>query len=448
MENEFQIFDNKETHIYVIDSPMGTGKTTKFIKFINELPDYQRVIFITPYLSECERVINNCKDKNFIQPDVRGGKGRKIDHLLDLIRQEKNIASTHALFANITDEIIYALQSSNYILILDEAFSVVDKFDLFPEYQSNVNKDLLTKSDIKTLLDKGFIQVQEDYLVSWCDEEYLLKKYEPLKRLADRNLLYLVNNTLLLWSFPVEVFREGIFDQIFILTFQFESQIQNYYYSFFGLKYLKYWINPNDNYSVNKTISGNPHEIEWVKEIKPLIKICDNKNLNKIGSYFYDVQNNIIKTSLSKNWYMQNKTLHRKLTGNAINFIRHYSSKTVADDIMWTTFGDFQSSISSKHLSSKHFVSLNARATNEYGHKFVLIYLVNRYLNPFYDHFFLARNVRVDEDKYALNEMIQWIWRSRIRNMKPIEIYLPSQRMRILLEDYLNGEMFDENIDE
>ena len=44
----------------------------------------------------------------------------------------------------------------------------------------------------------------------------------------------------------------------------------------------------------------------------------------------------------------------------------------------------------------------------------------------------------IDENKYALSEMIQWIWRSAIRNGEDIYIYIPSRRMRDLLLEWLN----------
>ena len=42
--------------------------------------------------------------------------------------------------------------------------------------------------------------------------------------------------------------------------------------------------------------------------------------------------------------------------------------------------------------------------------------------------------------------MLQWIFRSQIRMDLPINIYIPSRRMRELLEDWLNNKMnFDED---
>lgn len=69
------------------------------------------------------------------------------------------------------------------------------------------------------------------------------------------------------------------------------------------------------------------------------------------------------------------------------------------------------------------------------------MYCCNRFVVPYQKHFFAMRNIKLDEDGYALSEMLQFIWRSAIRNGEPIEIYIPSKRMRELLIKYLNNEI-------
>ena len=44
----------------------------------------------------------------------------------------------------------------------------------------------------------------------------------------------------------------------------------------------------------------------------------------------------------------------------------------------------------------------------------------------------------MDEDLFALSEMLQFIWRSAIREGKDIHLYIPSSRMRGLLETWLD----------
>ena len=38
---------------------------------------------------------------------------------------------------------------------------------------------------------------------------------------------------------------------------------------------------------------------------------------------------------------------------------------------------------------------------------------------------------------YALSEMIQWIWRTQIRNGEPVCVYMPSKKMRVIVERWL-----------
>ena len=66
------------------------------------------------------------------------------------------------------------------------------------------------------------------------------------------------------------------------------------------------------------------------------------------------------------------------------------------------------------------------RATNEYADKTVLAYPVNIYANAGVVRFYQSLGQEFDNDNYALSIMIQWIWRSAIRNGQPISLYLPA----------------------
>ena len=428
-----------KSHISVISSYPGSGKTSWAIDVINESDYNEKFIVISPFLKEVTRIIESCPDKEFVQPDARKGKGRKSVHFLKLIQDGENIASTHSLFSNIDDEIIQAIKDESYTLILDECFDVIEEYNLYQDYPRYKDSDVekLTKYDIRSLAVKEYIIVEDDYTITWKDEHFL-HKYEPLKRLADRGLLYLINNSLLLWSFPVEVFREDVFDNVYILTFQFKYQIQYYYYSYFGLEFEEYHIETIDGkYTKVKTVN-HEHEKEWIKSIAPLINICEVGKLNRVGSSYMNVRGQSTNSALSKNWYYNNDDLYKKISNNSLNFLRNYSNKISNDDIMWTCFLEFQPDIRANNLPVKHFVSLNSRATNEYGHKHCLVYLVNRYINPFYTHFFLKRDIIINERSFALSELLQWLMRSRLRNGESIDIFCPSERMREMLQSYLS----------
>lgn len=83
-------------------------------------------------------------------------------------------------------------------------------------------------------------------------------------------------------------------------------------------------------------------------------------------------------------------------------------------------------------------------ATNKFKNTHTLAYLVNRFLNPIEQDFFEQYNVDIDQETWALSELIQWVWRSRIRDGLPIKIYIPSKRMRELFLNYLNSDYYEE----
>ena len=436
-------------HIRVIDSPCGSGKTSWAIDYINSLGEDQRVLYITPFLAECARV-QNAVHRKMQQPDARLGNGRKRNHFLDLIRRSANIVSTHSLFADVDDEIIEALRSSNYILILDEAFEVLDKFDMWEELPRKTPdeiKDTMTTNNVHALLDKGFIAVESDYRVRWIDNEHALDKYSNLKRLADRGLIFLIRNSLLLWSFPYEIFMPGIFNEVYILTYLFDSQMQKYYYDYFNIPYSKFHIETiNNKYTAIETINSD-YELQWKDDVKKLISICDNTRLNKIGDIYNDVYGRNYSSALSKTWYEKNVNEIVTIKNHIINYFQNIS-KSSTKERMWTCFEDDKKRFKDKNLSTsdkKYWVALNSRSTNNFGYKSTLAYPINRYCDPFYNAFFEIRNINMSQKGFAIAEFIQWIWRSRIRNNQSVQIYLPSERMRTLLIDFLNNKPIIDN---
>jgi hypothetical protein len=85
------------------------------------------------------------------------------------------------------------------------------------------------------------------------------------------------------------------------------------------------------------------------------------------------------------------------------------------------------------------FIPSNAKATNDYRRVASVAYLVNVFYNPLIKSYFESMDVPVYEDLYALSQMVQWIWRSRIREKEPITVYIPSERMRGLLKRWLDA---------
>lgn len=396
--------------IKIVDSIMGSGKTSWAIQRMNEKTN-QNYIYITPFLSEVDRIKSSVKNKRFFEPKNLG-EG-KLDSLHKLILDGKNIASTHALFKMATEETIGLLRANNYTLILDEVMDVVEEVPL-------------NKNDLELLFGSDMIRVDKDNnnLVIWNEDKLDWDtKYNSLRNQCLSKNVFMVNNTLLMWTFPIEVFKS--FRNVYVLTYMFNGQLQKYYYDIYDLEYEYFSVHEIDG----KYVLGQYIETYNLQDIKSKINIIDD-NINLVGDS---------KTALSKNWFDRqgNKLLIQQLKKNIYNYFYHKVDGKSKDN-MWTTFKEYQSKLAGKGYT-KGFVSINSRATNDYAYKSNLAYCGNRFMNPYIKQFFLDREVKVNEDVFALSELIQWIWRSRIRNGEPINLYIPSKRMRELLIGWLDG---------
>ena len=176
--------------------------------------------------------------------------------------------------------------------------------------------------------------------------------------------------------------------------------------------------------------------IEQKDNLDKIILLNDEHKINKIG---------IGKNDLSKSWYIKHKDDIKTLQNNIYNYVSHLApmlanTKVKSKDIIWTTFKDYKTKLSSKGYS-RSFIPCNSRSTNEYMDRFVVVYPINVFVNPIIVKFFEANGVKINQDDYALSEMIQFIYRSRIRQNKPIYCYIPSIRMRQLLYNYITSSM-------
>ena len=89
-------------------------------------------------------------------------------------------------------------------------------------------------------------------------------------------------------------------------------------------------------------------------------------------------------------------------------------------------------------FENTNWVANTTRGTNEYAHCSHLIYLYDQHVNPVVARW-LNEHTRSFDDAYALTEIIQWVWRSRIRKGERITLYLPAPRMRSIFIDWLEG---------
>ena len=72
------------------------------------------------------------------------------------------------------------------------------------------------------------------------------------------------------------------------------------------------------------------------------------------------------------------------------------------------------------------------------------MYMVDIRINQFFS-IHDVKLTKYDEDMYALSEMIQFICRSAVRKHEDIWVYIPSRRMRNLLNNYIGLQISIDN---
>lgn len=394
--------------INVVDDMMGTGKTSWAIQIMNESPEIQKFIFITPFLDEVDRIKLSVTSRKMIEPTDKNKKRTKTQGFKELLKKGVNIVATHSLFINCDKEIVELIKTQNYILILDEVMTVIQDIKI-------------NAIDMKMVFNEGLVE-EENGWVKWIGDENYDGRFKDIKQKCFNGNLYKYSDKIFYWCFPINVFNA--FSNVFILTYMFDGQVQKAYYDMFNIEYeyksvkkqngryelVDYFIDVNDNYSKK-------------------INIYYGK-LNEIGNDYYALSSTKLK-KISKD-----KQQSKKIKNNCENFLKNIV-KGKAKCNMWTTIKDARNQLQGASYT-KGFVECNCRATNEFREKENLVYILNRFINPIEKNFFQKNGVEFDEDKFALSELLQWMFRSAIRDGKPINIYIPSKRMRKLLEEWIN----------
>ena len=262
------------------------------------------------------------------------------------------------------------------------------------------------------------------------------------------------------WIYPHTIFRA--FKEIYIMTYQFEGTWLSSYFRFFDIPITKMNVEKESGTKYVLCPYSSETDKELRKGVADLIKVIDKDDYNKIGERK--------RSSLSKNWYDNARPADIRTIKTCFDTVRRNYLKSPAKDLMWTVFKTERHKVKvkgstwtipegeAKNIAKEKygiaggeelerflkkyqcFVPVNAIATNDFADRTKLAYFCNIYPNPEIQKFFRVRGCEMDARLYATNTLIQWIWRSAIRNGKPITLYMPSVRMRELLNQWLGGD--------
>ncbi|WP_417861350.1 hypothetical protein [Winogradskyella sediminis] len=411
--------------IKVYDAIMGSGKTYNAIERMkNYLNEGKKFIYITPFKTEIERVLEALGNKevyapvgiedsepggfeienDFIEDDGTLDLNKKPSYkilnkrtqFLKMVSQEKNIISTHSLFMNLKREDFSLF--TDYILILDEVVTPL-----------KIEK--IGAIDIQILKNEDLVVInQETNEVKFICDDYNDPAFKHVKKLCDNSSVYYLDKYFFVWIFPIEIFKQ--FKEIQILTYLFDGSFLAAYFKMYNI-----------DFELLKEKSK-----KHLLEFKKLLNIYEGRSNNIIG-----------KNTFSKTWIENLSNRNAKKIEDATSNIFKRVFNTRANENAFTTFKSSRDKLSGGGYT-KGFIPINSRASNEYSNKKSMAYLGNRYFKPQYVSFFREKGISLNEDLWALSELIQWVWRGCIREGEEMNIFIPSERMRALLNDWLDGK--------
>ncbi|MEQ8902263.1 MAG: hypothetical protein RID62_13700 [Roseovarius sp.] len=402
---------------------------------IEGLKATQRYLVVTPLLSECERIIRDAKVA-FMQPEVIADDPEietKKDHLIALLEAGKNVVTTHAMFNNLADVASMGLLDG-YEVIIDEVMSVVD--DGYRVKKKTWEQFYVGDGYVSIDPDTGKITPTDLWIEHLEDVDDALST--SLYHAAMAGRLYHLGDGINLAVMPEVLLKAG--NSLTVYTYKAEGSIMYAYLKRIGLD------------PVHDT--GSPEiEQEFVRQARDLITVKDVRALRGISlSYNSQTRTN-------------SKTLNEKVPNALASLRRHQFPDTWLPYILITCpkdkwyhkgkapllddFGDEKTAFrpgpyaSNSRLAASGYgkpkatwVPNTTRGTNDYKHCTRAIYLYDQNLNPSILNWFGGPKA-ISNDDYALTELIQWLWRTQVRDDKPITLYIPSERMRELLLQWL-----------
>lgn len=403
--------------VRVCDAIMGSGKTSATIGYINAHPE-KKFLYITPYLPEAERIKNNCPQADFVEPSDRIPEFlfSKAMHTLGLIQQGRNITSTHQCLMYYTPETIKLLKENGYCIIIDEEVTVLQ-----------ADKQI-AYSDIQLAIDAGYVYEAAPDEYRRTDKPYDGGVFSHMFRLmASRPLVYnksKQNGCVWYWLFSKELL-EAV-DDVFVLTYLFKNSEMDLFMQINNIPYVNIGIRRTEGGGY--IFSDKPEYVpDYVYRLKDMIHIDDGQRINSVGD---------MKHALSMNWYKSKTDGVNQVRRNLMNYFQKRSGDIPAQERMCGTYKEYWGRIRGKGYWNSSVV-FNAKATNQFSHCRALAYPINLFANGDIVHYYASKGVIFDNDHYALSTMIQWIWRSAIRNGEEIILYLPSKRMRDLLTEWI-----------
>ena len=414
-------FDNlRDPIVNIVDYPCGFGKTNVLLSILNDHHDL-KVLVVVQTLSEVDRIIKSLPKGRIFSPEKANSrynsKGEQLEHL---VRKSVSVVITHSLYER-AGMLAYNGGFRNYHVIIDEV----------PNAVSVLENQLYPENFKEFYIDNGYFKLENTGLI--LPTEKVLEEEDRLKNALDETLInniksgrvYFDGNKNFIKTIPTSLFTET--DTLTVLTFLSKGTL---FLKFLKKYEIKYKITKCA--TMNKTFKQLAAKNLSIKTIKAI----NNIGLGYAKQTTYPIKSKEVKSIRTALKNLKQRTLKNVAIEKVIITCakKNWYKKTKGGYDL-TKPGIF--STDSRMFKGANWIPNTTRGTNNYSHCSHAIYLYEQNVNPILLNWLNANNKQF-KTEFALTEMIQWIWRTRIRNGEPVDVYMPSGRMREIIADWIS----------
>ncbi len=430
-------------HVEVLDVLMGSGKTYASLRHIESMAlsnKQVKWVFCTEFLSEiATRTVENEEAKHLWRTP-ENDDGTKLSDFIDLL-QEPNIqliAITHALLKQAVRnyEVQQLVSKHGWCLFLDETFDCINPYNgiSYAEFQWHLQEGRLT------LDSNAYGRVQ------WVDDSVQgvdTKELAVCRLLKEQDNVYASvsgKSVSIVTIEPKVMFT--MWHRVILSTYQFEGTLMAAYFSIKQIDWKPCtdiecsrlatkaeiknnitMINKHNPAFRNKSLSASWYEDKATADDFALI----NKTIRNIGDL------NGCKGEAYKLGYTLPKSVLGKRTDKKKIQPAGYKHTVCLIDAEGQ---EIDGTVCKKRSGN---IPCNARASNGYASKVVMVHAFDRHPNVAVCNYLRAMEVSFSKERFAVNELVQWLWRSAIRNGQPIHVAILSKRMRDLFLTWLDS---------
>lgn len=401
--------------IEILDRLPGCGKTTAIFKYM-QANQQNPWLYLSPMKSEIQtRVPCEAGDVNMdffiaVERSEHSEYSTMTNQVLQALVEGRNVACTHNLMLRFTQEHLDFITKHKYNVVCDE------ELDLIKGYND------LKNGDIEFLLENKTIEISDkDGQVHCIADIPLDSRYADIRMYSEMGCLYSAKTRrdfLVLQISPRIVLAAAKF---MLLTYNYEGSIMHTFMDLHGFKTV-----------YNTDIVTYKENSEIISEVKALINLIETPSMKRWHKR---------KSTLSATWWKNASKEDLTDLAKAVSSI--VAQKKSNSDKLMVTHPKISTKSTgfkiSKVDSSLAFIPYNARATNEYAHKELAVHLLNIYPNQPVVVYMQDMGHVCDNDVFATNTLVQWVFRSRVRKGEKIDLALFSDRMLNLFKNWLNN---------